>query len=322
MIRAMRKLLALLLIVSSFSAAATPIKSKIKKGMWSDNSTWDLTRSPNPGDTVIIKAYDTVLVDRNLSVSNIHIQVQGALQFTGGGAKLVLDAVSTVEVMAGGTISSDKNASQIISIGGALKYPGNGVVISGPAIANSATTGFLIPVVLPVKYLGFSAVRKSTDVFVQWATSQESGADYYEVGRSEDGSNWKAIGRVSATGTSNNTSNYSYTDKNASSKTVYYRIKQVDLNGRFEYTTVRIVKADGNNIVDATAVRGNIVLQFAKQVQGQVEVRLVSFNGTVVSRQQINRPVGQLIIPATVKGNYILTVSDQQDIQVNKQILL
>lgn len=319
----MRKLLTLLFVAGCLSAAATPIKSQSKRGLWNQSTSWDLNRLPKAGDTVIIQPKDTLVIDRNLTASNLRIEVQGVIFFTGGGSKLVLDESSTIAVAAGGTIYSDKNASQIISIGDVQQYGGNGEVVTGPAFASNSTQGFTSPIILPVKFLGFSAARQNADVLVQWSTSQEVNADFYEVQRSEDGLNWKAVGKVKAVGAARTTSNYSFVDRNVTQKTAYYRIKQVDLDTRFEYTAVRTVKAEGNGLaVNAVAVRGNIVLQFSKQVLGQVEVRLVSLNGQVVSRQLLNRPVGQLIIPAALKGNFILTVSDQQDIQVNKQILL
>jgi hypothetical protein len=330
----MGKLLVLLLIVSCFSAAANNRNKLIKnKGVWTttDKSIWSLNRVPANGDTIVVEAKDTLVIQqdlKSLSSETIILQVYGTLFFDGSAAKLSLSSTSTIILYTGATVISTGSPSQLIELGKQDVYKGDLGTIVGPATATSAYNGFLpileAPIIpLPVKYLGFSAVRKNTDVLVQWATSQEIGADFYEVERSEDGSNWKAISKIQAAGTTNSISNYTYTDKNISARTVYYRIKQVDLNGRFEYSAIRAVKADSNNnVVKATTAHGNIVLQFSKQATGQVEVRLVSFNGQVVSRQLLNRPVGQLVIPAKVKGNYILTISDQQDIQVNTQILL
>jgi hypothetical protein len=323
----MRKFITLLLIASCFSAAADQNKMIKSSAEWtSTNKTiWSLNRVPQSGDTIVIPEKSVLTLAQDITLSKVLLDVSGTLVLDGNNMKLTLDEASKIIVPLGGTILGSKNSQHILI--DKLIYQGDKGVIVGPMMANITTKGFVFMPMqvtpLPVKFIGFSAARKNAAVLVQWATSQEVNADFYEVQRSEDGKNWRAIGTVKAVGTTNNTSTYSYTDYNVAQKTVYYRIKQVDIDNRFEYTPIRTVKPNSAIAeVNATASRGNIVLQFSKQVSGQVEVRLVSLNGQVISRQLLNKPAGQLVIPAAVKGNYILTVSDQQDIQINKQILL
>ena len=318
----MRKFLTLLFIIGCYTSYSAPITLKVTNGSWTASS-WDLNRLPSDNDIIVIPANTTLTLSLDINLKNVLFEVYGRILLDGNNMKLDLDNASKIMVYAGGTIQGTKNSQQIRLNN--ILFKGDNNVVYGPMMAIATSSGF-IPFVesiipLPVKYLGFSAVRKNADVLVQWATSQEMNANYYEIERSEDGASWTLIGKVNAAGTTSNTTNYSFTDRNVNSKTAYYRIKQIDLDGRFEYTAVKTVKGEGN-AVNVAAVRGNIVLQFSKQVQGQVEVRLVSISGHVVSRQLLNRPVGQLILPATYKGNYIVTVSDQQDIQINKQIHL
>lgn len=319
----MRKFLTLLLIISFFTAYSAPITLKVANGSWIASS-WDLNRLPANGDNIIIPANTTLTLDKDVSLSNVQMEISGSLVLAGNNMKLVLDNASKLIVNAGGTIQGSKNSQHILLNN--LIYQGDKGVVLGPKIATGTSGGFILmpaPIVpLPVKFVGFSAARKSADVLVQWATSQEINADFYQVERSEDGQKWKSIGKVKAAGTTNYTTNYSYTDQNVAQNTVYYRIKQVDVDGRFEYTAIKSVKGDSNTNVNAVAANGNIVLQFSKQVAGQVEVRLVSLSGQVISRQYLNKPIGQLVIPAAVKGHFVLTVSDLHDIQINKQILL
>ena len=320
----MRNLFTLLLIAGFFSADAAPkIKLKVKHGYWS-SINWDLNRLPKDGDTIVIPKDSTLIINQDVELENVYFDVLGNLILVGN-TKLELDERSKIFVRAGGMLDGDNNSQQV-RLDNDKIYQGDKGTIFGPMLATATSSGFkpLIgsPVSLPVKFIGFNVIRNSNDVFIQWATAQEINADIYEVQRSVDGSNWNVIGTVRAAGNTTTVTNYSFTDKNANYATAYYRIKQVDVDNRYDYTAVRTVKADATAAISAVGARGNIVLQFPEKVKGQVEVRLISLGGQVISRQVINQPLGQVVIPASIKGNYIVTVADQQEIQLSKQILL
>ena len=71
---------------------------------------------------------------------------------------------------------------------------------------------------------------------MSWATSQEENAGYYDVERSSDQSGWTKMGSVKAKGYSSTTTNYSFTDKLPFDGTGYYRLKMIDLDGKFNYS--------------------------------------------------------------------------------------
>jgi hypothetical protein len=98
--------------------------------------------------------------------------------------------------------------------------------------------------VLPVKFAGFNAVYQSGKTKLTWTTASETNNAYFEVERSEDAVNFVAIGRENGAGDSNELKNYAYTDVDAfaAGAFLYYRIKQVDKNGEFDYTEVKSVK--------------------------------------------------------------------------------
>ncbi len=81
-------------------------------------------------------------------------------------------------------------------------------------------------------------------VKVSWATSQEENSNYYDVERSGDQSTWTSIGTVKAKGFSSTTTNYFLTDKSPVNGTGYYRLKMVDLDGKFTYSKTIPVTTD------------------------------------------------------------------------------
>ncbi|HQY51458.1 MAG TPA: T9SS type A sorting domain-containing protein [Ignavibacteria bacterium] len=87
---------------------------------------------------------------------------------------------------------------------------------------------------LPVELSSFTSSVSSNDVKLNWSTSEEINNSGFDIERSSNGT-WTKIGNVNGNGSTNEIKNYSYTDKNVSSGTYNYRLKQIDYNGSFEY---------------------------------------------------------------------------------------
>ncbi len=88
---------------------------------------------------------------------------------------------------------------------------------------------------LPVTFLGFVA-RKNNDGTTKllWDVAEEINVNNYVVERSTNGSDFSAVGTVSATGKST----YSLEDNQAMAETRFYRVKNVDIDGASKYTPV------------------------------------------------------------------------------------
>ncbi|WP_165903585.1 LamG domain-containing protein [Hymenobacter gummosus] len=100
---------------------------------------------------------------------------------------------------------------------------------------------------LPVELLSFTAAPVAGGVRLAWATAQEQHSAYFQVERSPDGQLFAAIGRVPAAGTSSSARAYALTDAQLPGRAglLYYRLRQVDLDGTSSYSEVRAVAASG-----------------------------------------------------------------------------
>jgi len=97
-----------------------------------------------------------------------------------------------------------------------------------------------IPGSLPVEWLSFDATVLATGaVQLDWATAQEHNSDRFEVERSVDGRSFTHLGSVAAAGQATEISRYQYLDAQPPRGTVYYRLRQVDWDGRFHYSELR-----------------------------------------------------------------------------------
>ena len=227
--------------------------------------------------------------------------------------------------MQGGTITGNNNAERII-IGTNEVFRGGGAPVTGPSYASSSTTGFDL-FSLPVKFVGFSVTPSNNTVLVQWSTADEISAGVFEIERSADGNNWTRIGTVAAAGNTSMQTNYTFTDRSVVAPVAYYRIKQVDVDGRFVFTPVKTVKTEQSattSIIKILSVQGKVVLHFPKQITQSLVVRLVTLGGQVVAQHTLNNVLGQVVLPADtrVKGNIVVSITNAADLQVAKQILL
>jgi hypothetical protein len=95
---------------------------------------------------------------------------------------------------------------------------------------------------LPVTWAGFDAVAKESGNDLTWKTASEVNTSHFEVEYSYDGINYnKSAIKVPAAGSSQTMQTYNYTHKDVSTF-VYYRIKQVDMDSRFDYSATKLVK--------------------------------------------------------------------------------
>ena len=98
---------------------------------------------------------------------------------------------------------------------------------------------------LPVELTDFSAQAvKNVDAALVWHTASEKNNDHFDVERSGNGTDFVKIGQVKGQGTTTSPTAYALTDAGIGTKTsglVYYRLKQVDLDGTLTYSPVRTV---------------------------------------------------------------------------------
>ncbi|MES2560508.1 MAG: choice-of-anchor V domain-containing protein [Bacteroidota bacterium] len=92
--------------------------------------------------------------------------------------------------------------------------------------------------VLPVKWMSYGVKAEGDVNTIEWTTACEIDNAHFEIERSEDATQWEVIGKVKSKGNSNSPTEYLYTDRSVSSANLFYRIKQVDFNGAFEYSKV------------------------------------------------------------------------------------
>lgn len=318
------------IIFISFSAAqAKPVITFTNSlGDWSTASNWDLNRVPQNGDSIVIPQYKGVVFDKNDTLANVYIKVIGSLTIQ---KKMRLGGVSVIELTGTGKLNAMnvQRNSEIISMNGVMKYDENAPLsIYGPAFAASSSgvspNGFNLSV-LPVVFNGFFVTRNNNNILLSWSTAQESNSSNYEIQRSFDGSNWSTLVIMMGAGNSTTVQQYNYTDKNMTAAVAYYRIKQVDIDGRYEFSTVKSIRSNEAAASTRIYASGNTVnIEFNKEVKDPITVRIVNMNGQVVAQHTCQQAAYRLTMNLNngVKGAYVVQLSDNEGWNEVKKIIL
>ena len=224
---------ALILLITLTKLQASEIVAVVNGGNWSSNQTWSLNRLPGDGDIVVIPNGITLNVTNNEynsvpSRPKLTIEVGGTLALTSGSGQLNLKCGSKLCTVGSGIIlSSGCNCNQIaIGLGEAVwkgSYPS---VSGGDCIEGCGS-------VLPIELVSFRAQSTNQFVMLLWETALEKNFHSFELERSLDGIHFNTLSIINAHG-----GEYSYIDANPISGTSYYRLKQVDTDNSFTYSTV------------------------------------------------------------------------------------
>ncbi len=187
---------------------------------------------------------------------------------------------------------------------------------------------------LPVELIGFNANAINGGSKLSWKTASETNNSHFEVQRRTADSDFKAIGKVDGNGTTTQQNEYNFTDNHQISGKIYYRLKQVDHDGSFEYSDVKFVNSE-NEKPDKQSLTiqkvspnpfqssFNLVYKLANDVT--VTVTLRNMQGNVLTRQTVKSTSGKNEFHYTggndlSKGYYILTL-ESGDQKATKKLI-
>ncbi len=169
-----------------------------------------------------------------------------------------------------------------------------------------------IPNILPVKLISFTATTNGENNNLHWSTAEEKNSKYFEIERSKDGINFYPIGKVSTKGTAS-INNYSYTDDSPLFPVNYYRLKIVDLDGKFEYSSIKVLKNSNFSIgLVSNPVTTSLAFKIFSDKEEVLKSSIISSDGKKlqelsfkVYRGKQTKEVPLYNLP---KGNYFLEI--------------
>lgn len=185
---------------------------------------------------------------------------------------------------------------------------------------------------LPVSLLSFNGKRNDAVVNLNWLTANEINSRGFEVQRTYDvASEFETIAEVKSIGNNKGTkSAYNYTDKEADlNQTIYYRLKQVDMDGKYSYSPVVVITAEvgtENTTVYPNPFTSEFSVRVHSGAEAQAVVRVVDITGKEMYSKSHTVQSGSTNITidgtALKTGLYFVTIElngEKQTVKLNKQ---
>lgn len=172
-------------------------------------------------------------------------------------------------------------------------------------------TTALITSTLPVKWLSVTATQQAGGVQVQW-TVQESGVAQYVVEKSSDGRNFSVLTTMPAKN-EEGTIAYTFLDAGSRDTRAYYRVRQVDSDGRFAYSNVVWVRHDkaADLVLLQNPVRQQLRFRAADYLQGAAFV-VTDAGGRSVAGGRIHQNLTTVDLDGKPAGIYLLVITKGQ----------
>lgn len=219
---------------------------------------------------------------------------------------------------------------------------GNGAVSASTITAASAMTSFSDLTLatsddadnpLPVDMLYFEAFAANNQITLEWATAQELNNDYFEVHRSFDGSSYEPLGLVTGAGTTDEQQGYVFTDKNPVPGIQYYRLKQVDYDGAFEYSDIVVVEFAPNGSAFRASLFPNPMIGQEMTVELQtydltapVTIAVMDIGGHMLLNQQFEIDATSqrflLDVSHLKSGTYLIRIQQRDRVIVTKRAVM
>ncbi len=172
---------------------------------------------------------------------------------------------------------------------------------------------------LPVRYAYLNATCEEDATIISWATTSEQNSQRFDIEKN-NGDGWNVIGSLPAAGFSGISVPYKYKDNDKGNGV--YRLKQIDQDGRFTYST--IISSKCNDNIDQLSVYPNPAKDIIKVIltsplKGKAELRIMDQTGRIV--QQNTKPLVQgtntlsLDVTNISKGVYVMQIQYENQIR-------
>lgn len=173
----------------------------------------------------------------------------------------------------------------------------NGMLEITDDFGDGTTDGIRISgsIVLPIELASFNAEVLGNTVALEWTTASEVDNDFMAVEHSQNGVEFNEIGRLQGAGTTVVPQNYTFIDESPSPGINYYRLRQVDFDGKMEYHDVIAVNIGNTGVL---------------QVFPTVTSSSLNISITGGANLQVLNTSGQILVQKNIVDSEILNVED------------
>jgi Secretion system C-terminal sorting domain len=274
-------------------------------------SAMELAFTGGPGGTFANAAHITCLPDGGLVSGNAYFFCSGTLNSSGQDLFYARD---------GDVVFSNGDSYRFVTPGQTTE---RGTFTSfaryTPPIAVGLGT-------VPVTFSNFDAKCNDKGAAITWTTASESNSQKFEIQRSTNSIDWITIDAVAAAGNSTTAKSYQYLDLTGGA--AFYRIRQVDIDGRFTYTLIKQTNCRAGQfdvVLYPVPAKDNLTVVIKSSQSVKTELQIMDMSGRTIRRvpTQINNGNNtvNLNISTIPSGQYMLVSSDPA-IEINKKFTI
>ena len=182
---------------------------------------------------------------------------------------------------------------------------------------------------LPIELLNFYAKLIEDEVHLNWITASEINNDFFTIERSKDGINFEKVSIVNGAGNSSSIREYRAIDKNPYEGLSYYRLKQTDFDGKYEYSNmvaVQYIKEEQVRIFPNPVSGSPLYLSTNATEEREVLVVLYDALGAIVYSKIIVQPKGFSTATIDIEGRlspgvYLVVCSNENELFRQKLVI-
>ena len=190
------------------------------------------------------------------------------------------------------------------------------IVLTAGEVNKTVDAGFKFDPSLPVELTSFEAVLVNTNkVILRWTTASEENNKHFIVERSIDGKDFEPIGVVTGNGTTSLVNSYMLEDADPFYGHNYYRLKQVDFDGQYEFSHVETVIISGDELPELVLypnpVQTRTTLRVVTPFENDTTIEIVNTSGNVVKSITIEEGVfsKQIDLSGYASGMYFAYIN-------------
>ena len=194
------------------------------------------------------------------------------------------------------------------------------------AIVTSENQVYITDQPLPVSLVSFNLECEKGGFVLSWTTASEYNSDRFEVEKSVDGYNWILFGYQSAQGNSSNLVEYEFIDyRDNLEDLLYYRIKQVDLDGQFDYSPTIASDCIGKDqfvSMSPNPAGENVHVSINLKQDEPISLNIINLRGSVVYRQEVLGHSGSNLFDINIQAInndfYLVQISTSSEIYTER----
>jgi hypothetical protein len=164
---------------------------------------------------------------------------------------------------------------------------------------------------LPVELVSFESRKIEEGISLKWQTASELNNDRFVIERSSEGREYFPIGEVMGKGTTNEAQNYAYIEKYPDAGHNYYRLKQVDFGGTFEYSPIQsvLVEQEGEIRIYPTIPSNELTVEFPEDLVEDAIISIYNMQGRLTFEHKLHGSHRQkVVLPQMPAGQYMVHV--------------